>query len=399
MRRVIVLSILAFGVAAAQEVAPSIADGNNAFAFEIHRILKPSDENQFFSPLSITAALGMTEAGARNGTAAQMRKALHLGDDPARHERLGGLIHALNGKTSKADGYELAIVNRLWPQKGFAFQKEFLAAAKDHYRADPIELDYAADAEGARQTINGSVEKDTREKIKNLIPSGALSGETRMVLTNAIYFKGDWETSFEKTLTKEIPFFVTAKESVPVPMMARKGMTAYAETPEALAVELPFKGGGVSMVLVLPRDREGMAALEADLQAVHGKLIRALKPQEVALFIPRFKMECSVTLNGPLAKLGMIDAFVAPDPPAPGTADFAGMTGRRDLFISAVLHKAFVEVNEEGAEAAAATAVIMRCTTSVGPSPKFFRADRPFLFLIRDVKSGTILFLGRFAKP
>jgi serpin B len=371
-----------------------VAAANNAFAVELYAKLSPQAGNLFFSPNSLETALAMTYAGARGQTAAQMSAVLHLpqkGD--ALHQDLAALISELNGKGKRS--FELSVANALWGHKGYAFQPAFLKLVKDNYGAGLEDVDFANEP-AARATINGWVEKQTHEKIKDLIPVGILNDLTRLVLTNAIYFKGTWEDQFEKKATRDQPFHISAAEQVNCSLMTRKGKYAYSESDKFQAVQLPYKGRELSMIVLLPRAVDGLPDLERELTAENAaKWLGELKQNDVIVSLPRFKVEAQFSLAPVLQSLGMKDAFSAAD------ADFSGMTGNRDLFITAVLHKAFVDVNEEGTEAAAASAVVMglRGMPPREPQPKIFRADHPFIFLIRHEQSGAILFLGRLAKP
>lgn len=371
--------------------------GNNAFALELYAKLKGDENverqggNIFFSPYSISTALAMTYAGARGETEKQMAETLHFSLGQERlHSALGALEKRLNAG-GKRRTYQLAVANALWGQKGYGFREEFLRLVKDSYGAGLNEVNFANDAEKARRVINKWVADKTREKIKDLIKPGVLDSLTRLVLTNAIYFKGDWARKFKEENTGDAPFYVTKKQTQEVPMMYQKGRFNYVEEDGVLILELPYKGEDLSMVVLLPKV-DGLAELEESLTAKQleewlGRLHRC----EVAVYLPKFKMTSEFSLAKILAGMGMGDAFSLPP------ADFSGMTGEKDLFISHVLHKAFVEVNEEGTEAAAATAVPM---TLGSPMPvPVFRADHPFVFIIRDNRTGGILFMGRVMNP
>lgn len=361
----------------------------NRFAFELNRLLKPG-ENQLCSPVSITTVLAMAEAGARGDTAAQLRKALHLAENG--HEKLGAMLRAASGKTRAANGYELAIASRIWPQRGYALEAPFLAVLTDHYAAPPVELDYKAAPEEARSKVNAWVDDATRGKIKDLLPAGSVDSLTRLILTNAIYFKGDWETAFDAKKTADGPFYAPTGE-VAVPLMTLKEDLAYAGAEDVQVVELPFKGGEIGMVLFVPTAKDGLAKLEASLTSERAsKLAGVLAHTSVRLHLPRFKLESAVSLVEPLRALGITDAFDV------NRADFSGISGNRELYATGVFHKAFVDVTEEGAEAAAATGMTLGIK-SAPPEPIAVRADRPFLFAIRDRKTGAILFLGRLVKP
>ena len=378
-----------------QDAAPAdqvqVAEGCNRFAFDLYARLKGAEGNLFLSPYSISTALAMTYAGARGETADQMAKVLCL---PASGEAVHGAYGALQKDLNAAGeggAFELVVANRLWGQKGFAFLPDFLALLEARYGAGLEPLDFAAATEAARQTINAWIEKQTRDKIKDLIKPGVLDAATRLVLTNAIYFKGKWAEEFDKKATQDEDFFLAPEKKVTAPLMHRTADFGYFEGDDLQALELPYQGDRLSMVVLLPKAKDGLGALEAALSADKvSEWVSKLSRREVRVALPRFKTTAEFSLGDTLVAMGMTDAFG-------GDADFSGMTGAKDLFISAVVHKAFVDVNEEGTEAAAATAVVVRALNGGGPPE--FRADHPFLFLIRDTKTGAILFLGRIADP
>jgi serpin B len=367
------------------------AKDNNAFAVDLYGKLRAADGNLFFSPESISTALAMTYAGARGPTAEQMAKTLHFTlDQEHLHPALGALMADLNGGGKKR-GYQLSVANALWGQKGHDFLPAFLTLLKDDYGAGMHEVDFLKDTEGARQTINGWVEKQTQDKIKDLIAKDVLPPDTQLVLTNAIYFKGDWNTQFKKDATRDGPFQVSAKDKVNVPLMNQTGDFPYFEGDGLQGLEMPYVGKDLSMVVLLPKKADGLPDLEKTLSADRlSDWLSKLHTDEVMVALPKFKLTSQFSLKDTLSAMGMLDAFT-------DRADFSGMDGQKDLFISAVVHKAFVDVNEEGTEAAAATAVIAQ-PTAARISP-VFRADHPFIFLIRDRRSGSILFVGRVVNP
>ena len=395
------------------EGPPAEARANDLFALTAYSQLARGKGNVFFSPCSIHTALAMTYAGAQNATADQMYAALGFwgSDKPVGGGKSGqpgdARVRPAQEKTHVAykaflaqlkpgagAGYQLTVANALWGQKGFPWRAEFLKATKDNYGAGLQEVDFAAAPEPSRNTINAWVEEKTQQKIKDLVPEGVVTSDTRLVLTNAVYFKGTWAAPFDTQATQEAPFHLGDGKDVQAPLMYRQDRYGYAEAEGLQALSMPYKGDELSMVVLLPKAVDGLAALEKDI--VSGKLashLAALQTRKVEVFLPRFKMTCQFRLEEPLAAMGMKDAF------DPGKADFSGMAGKKDLFISAVVHKAFVEVNEEGTEAAAATGVAISLTSEeVDPNP-VFRADHPFLFLIRHNATGAILFMGRLCDP
>ncbi len=403
IHRFLVVSLVVAGLMLSYEIVAlsdvteadkkTVVDGNNMFALDIYAELKAQEGNLFFSPYSISTALAMTYAGARGNTEKQMAEVLHFELEQGRlHPTFHSLISQLN---AQGKGYQLNIANALWGQKGYGFLEEFLELTKTNYGAGLNEVDFVRDTEAARKTINTWVEKKTEDKIKNLIKPGILDALTVLVLTNAIYFKGNWASQFEKKETKDSKFYVRADKTIKVPTMYQKEKFKYMETDGFQAIELPYVDNELSMVILLPKKRDGLVELENSLASDSiDKWLGNLRRQEVMVYLPKFKMTSEFRLDTVLASMGMPDAFVCPP------ADFSGMNDRESLFISAVIHKAFVDVNEEGTEAAAATAVVIAEEIGVGVHRvPVFRADHPFIFVIRDVSSGSILFLGRVVNP
>jgi serpin B len=371
----------------------TLARGNAGFAINLYGEIRHREGNLFLSPYSISAALAMTSAGARRNTAAQMDQVLRFGlKGESLHATFSTLTDDLNEMGKQGD-FELSVANALWGQQGFSFLDPFLDLNKKYYGAGLNLLDFQSDTEGARRTINNWVEKETKEKIKDLLKPGVLNAMTRLVLTNAIYFKGKWAQQFDAESTRDEDFWVTPEKSVKTPMMHQTEDFGYIETESFQALELPYEGDSLSMVVLLPRAKDGLPALEQALDAdTLFDWLDRMTEQEVIVALPRFRVTSEFGLAAVLAAMGMEDAFSLEK------ADFSGMTGKKDLYISAVVHKAFVDVNEEGTEAAAATAVTMMLT-AVREMPPVFRADHPFIFLIRDRGSGSLLFMGRLANP
>ncbi len=378
-----------------------VVEGNNKFALELYAKLQNSDGNLFFSPYSISTALAMTYAGARGRTAEQMVEVLRFPiDNPPSHlnswqlaSEFGKLVKDLNAR-GKGGAYELTVANALWGQKDYGFLADFLELVEKHYGGRLNEVDFIGATETARQTINTWVEKKTNDKIKNLIPKGLLDSMTRLILTNAIYFKGNWAQQFKEDRTREAPFTLSDGKKIDVPMMNQTTKFNYMETATLQGLELPYVDKELSMIVLLPKKLDGFGDLEQSLtQENLSEWQSKLRKREVIVSFPKFKLTSQFSLASVLKAMGMKDAFSR-------SANFSGMNGKRDLLISAVIHKAYVDVNEEGTEAAAATAVTMRLT-SMGPDsrPPVFRADHPFLFLIRDNQSGSILFIGRVMNP
>jgi serpin B len=383
-----------------------VSEANNTFAADLYAKLSAEEGNLFFSPNSIETALVMTSAGARGKTLDEMKKVLGLtfehwtfdkGAEPDVHREFSTLLKRLNaekGADGKPRPYQLSIANALWGQKGFTFLPEFTEILEDNYGARLSNLDFKADTESARKSINAWVEKQTSDKIKDLLKPGVLTGDTRLVLTNAIYFKGKWAEPFEKAGTKEDTFHLAGGKDVKTPLMNRTGKCWYLETDDYQAVKLPYAGDALAMVIILPKKVDGLAAVEKSFSLQYSGL-RGYSREEVVLSLPKFTMTCEFNLAKTLAAMGMKDAF------DPGAADFSGMDGKKGLFISAVVHKAFVDVNEEGTEAAAATGVAIAPALAViePKPPKVFKADHPFLFLIGSEAGASVLFMGRVSDP
>ncbi len=366
--------------------------GNSAFCFDLYQQLRGREGNLFFSPYSISTALAMTYGGARGETEAEMAAVLHLsGEQDAVHGAFSHLQTQLNAVQDKGN-VQLSIANSLWAQNNYSFLDTFLDLTKSRYGAGVRFVDFVGNTEAARVEINTWVEEQTKEKIKDLIKQGMLEPSTVLVLCNAIYFKGDWLNQFKKERTRDADFFVTSEKSIQVPMMNESITVKFRRFDGFSAIELPYAGNDLSMVVFLPEQKDGLKAFEErlNLESVTAWLdeLSNTIPSEVSVSLPRFKTTSEFELSSILAEMGMSHAFT--------DADFSGMTGQKDLFISKVVHKAFVDVNEEGTEAAAATAVIM---DKAFHQPLAFRADHPFVFLIRENKTGSILFAGRIEDP
>lgn len=348
------------------------------FAFKLYDQLKATEGNLFFSPASIEAALAMTREGAAGNTLRQMSLLL---PETATFPRTGTNVI-------------LDSANALWVDKKFPILGKYQSTVQDKYGAEIRPADFAGQPEVERGMVNRWAEEKTRDKIKNLLGPGSVMSDTRLILVNAIYFKGDWLHAFEKEKTADEPFWTVPDTSTNVPMMAMKPERfGCMENESFQCLELPYLGEEVSMLIVLPKEKDGLARIEEGLSAdALAGWTATLRKEEIAVHLPKFKIELQLAgLTGVLAALGMTDAF------SPSLADFSGIS-EMPLFISDVIHKAFVQVDEKGTEAAAATGVMMR-TTAMPMPPKVFRADHPFLFLIRDNASGSVLFMGRVCDP
>jgi serpin B len=374
-----------------------VAAAVNGLAGDLHPRLAEGQTNLAFSPASIALALGMTSGGARGETAAELNTLLHLGDDPDRARALLGREQRLL-VTAASDSHKLAIANRLFGERSFSLRQEFLDWTATQFAAPLEPVDFRGAPEPARARINGWVAEQTADRIPEILPAASIDGETRLVLVNAIYFKGQWLLQFEERATRPRPFHRADGTAVEVPMMARTARLRFANRGGTKLLELPYAGDELSMVVILPP--EGQSP-DPWLTAANLEGIGRLPLQEVEVWLPRFKIDppAPTRLNPVLEALGMRRAFV------PGAAEFEGIAEPTDpadkLFVSAVFHRAFVEVNEEGTEAAAATAVTMMRTGGAmdDAGPARFHADRPFLFLIREQRTGLVLFVGRVGDP
>ncbi len=381
-----------------EDTVQSLAAANSAFAFDLYNEIRSEGDNLFFSPYSVSSALAMTLAGAAGDTATQIRAVLHFDflATPV-HAAFGSLDETLNERSTlpeayEGEGFELHVVNAIWPQLGYALLDAFLETVTENYGAELRDLDYATDPDGARRTINDWVSERTEEKIEHLIPEGAIDPETRLVLTNAIYFNAPWMNPFDPDDTVVEPFTLLSGETVDAEMMHLTESLPYAAWDDGIAFELPYNGEELAMVVLVPNEG-AFDAFDASLSPeVFDGIVESFDRQRIALGFPRFEFEYAESLVPALRDLGMIDAFDGE------RADFSRITGSRDLAISDVLHKAFVSVDEAGTEAAAATAVVFRAT-GMPAEPLPITVDRPFLFVIRDRPTGTILFVGRVLDP
>jgi serpin B len=380
---------------AANNGTSSVVAGNASFALDLYQREKSKADNLFFSPYSISVALAMTWAGARGKTELEMARVLHFTLPQADVPRaFAGLEERLQ-EIEKRKNVQLSVANSLWCERKYSFRETFLELNRKHYRAEVRLVDFVANAEAARQEINAWVERKTQDKIRDLLKPDQVSPLTALVLCNAIYFKGKWLAQFDPKATKTEPFFVTPARTTNVPMMSQKLKFRCKVAADLVLFALPYTGKDLSLVVLLPKTLDGLDSLEnqlgsAKLQEWLSALADAPE-SEATVFLPRFKLNCRLELKDDLVAMGMPSAF------GPG-ADFSGMSRANDLFISAVVHQAFVDVNEEGTEAAAATAVVMSRSASAN-RPLVLRVDHPFVFLICERQTGNILFLGRVADP
>jgi serpin B len=377
--------------AAEVKAVSDLARDNNAFAADLYGQLRSQSGNLFFSPLSISAAMGMAYGGARGETEAQMAKVMHfsLGQEQL-HPAFAAMLDGL--KSGAKSEYQLNIANRLWGQAGFKFMDDYIKLTEKNYGAAIKDLDFKDNTEDSRTIINKWVADQTKDKIKDLMPQGSITRDTRLVLTNAVYFLGNWTKQFDPKSTRDATFYAPLKE-VKSPMMTQKGFFRYGAADGMKLLDMPYKGNRLSMIVLLPDARDGLPKLEESLTSAKiDGWIKSASQREVNVYIPKFKLTSQFSLAGTLKAMGMSLPFS-------DAADLSGIDGKRDLYISAVIHKAFVDVNETGTEAAAATGISIGLTAAPASPPPEFRADHPFLFLIRDNQDGGILFLGRVNNP
>jgi serine protease inhibitor len=368
-----------------------VVKANSTVALELLTNLKSNDGNLVISPFSISSAMAMVYSGARGNTEKQIAQALHFPTNQlSLHSGMAAILSSFRNLDNR--DVELNVGNGLWPQKGYPFTTEFLSLCRTDYRADLDFVDFQTYAERARQRINAWVERSTRGKITDLFAPGAVNADTRLVIANTIYFKGKWASRFDKSETQARPFWVAPEKTVPVPMMRQKATFLHLADGEIQMLDLPYQGESISMLVLLPNARDGLAELERRLNEENlTNWIEHLHPADVDLQLPRFKVSSRFSLNQTFAGMGMADAFDQ------ARADFTGMSAQRPLFVNLVEHAALVEVDEEGTVAAAATGVSFGC--SKRPAPATFHADHAFIFLILDRPTRTLLFLGKVANP
>ena len=373
----------------------ALTTGNNAFAFSLYQYLSSQPGNLIFSPFSISEALAMTYAGAQGETAQQMASALHFTLPQDRlHPAFNALDQQLNNPANGGSdqGFNLSVVNALWGQQGFTFLPAFLDTLSQNYGAGMRLLDFQNAPDPSRQTINNWVSDQTKQKIKDLLPQGSIMTTTRLVLTNAIYFKASWTSPFDANKTKDRPFFLLDGTQISVPSMQETEDLGYATMGDTQAVELAYANSDLSMVILLPK-AGSLDALVANLDAANlDSLLSEITSTHVTLTLPKFTFNSSFDLRAALSTLGMPDAFTS------GKADFSGMDGQQDLLIQGVLHKAFIAVDEQGTVAAAATGIMVGIS-ALPLSKVQVTVDHPFIFLIVNHNTGTILFIGRVVDP
>ena len=394
MKKFLILILLLIFVAGSfpEDAMKDLSRANTKFALDMYASLCQKEGNIFYSPYSISTALAMTYAGACENTKKEMAQALHFdlleeNIHPAFNE-----LQSFLQKIQKEEPVILNIANALWIEKMYQLKKDFIDLNKKYYSANIFSVDFRNNPEKSRLKINDWVEEKTEEKIKDLLVQGTINDLTRLVLTNAIYFLGEWNNKFNPKATGDNFFWLDDTNKVTVPMMYQEDTFGYAAGDGIQILEMPYKGESLSMVVFLPEKQDGLKELEGLLIVENlEKWLACLKRQKVETYFPKFKMTQSFNLNDVLKSLGMKEAFTR-------SADFSNMEPRRELFISDVIHKAFVEVDEKGTEAAAATAVVMELA-SMPLNVPVFKADHPFIFIIRERATNAVLFLGRLINP
>jgi serpin B len=373
----------------------NVIEGINQLGFDMLRQLSSeTPENTFYSPLSISSALAMSYAGAAGKTAEEMQEVLYLGPQNLTfHERYGNILRELSSDTT--DKFTMHIANAIWVQDDFPLRKSYLKTVRELYQGEARELDFKLHTDESRKTINNWVADQTNDRIKDLLPAGSLDAMTRLVLTNAVYFNAEWQEHFNEDMTRKELFYPLKEEPYKVDMMYQRHPYFYSDIDGYRILEADYKGGHYAMSFVLPKKKDGLPDLLQNFDnSVMMRHDSSKKYTDIVFYLPKFRMETSYELKPPLNAMGMHEAFT-------NTADFTGMTGAKDLMISEVIHKAFIEIDEKKTEAAAATAIVMRLTAMppVSQAPVTFRADHPFLFLIREKNSGAILFMGYLTNP
>lgn len=368
-----------------------VSISNSKFAADLYKQIKNEPVNQFYSPISITSALAMTYAGAAGETLKQISKTLYFSTNQDElHQSYNMLFKKLSETNS--EGIQLKIANSLWLQEDLKISTQYLSITDKYYNAGVIPVNFITNPENSRKTINNWVEKNTNNKIQNLLPDGSIHSQTRMVLVNAIYFKGQWDKIFDKNQNTTEVFYVFKTCETQATYMNNYINTSYYEDNQLSIVEIPYANQDQSLLIILPKEKYGLKEIEKlfEQNLLENYFIK-MEHKRVALSIPKFKTESTFELQEHLSKMGMPIAFS-------NNADFSGITGDKSLAIDKVIHKAFIDVNEEGTEAAAATAVTMRKTAMLLDEVKF-KADHPFIYLIRDNETNTVLFVGRLMNP
>jgi serpin B len=388
MRQSLFVCLISFNFLFAQNMKTTV-DDNNVFAFKLFERLK-GEHNLFYSPFSISSALAMTYAGARGETEKQMSHVLCFGGQEELHKSYEKIMQSI--ESDNGDGIKLNIANSLWAEKAYTFLASYTDLLKTRYHTHAGTFDFVDGPEKVRKKINAWVEQETNDKIKDILPSEAINAQVRLVLVNALYFRGEWANKFNVQATHKDAFYLTEKDTVHTEFMNNLGNFHYYEDEKYQVVELPYKGNKVSMMIFLPNGKNKLTRIDEDFKySYYAGITDSLKIAKVRITIPKFKTTESFNLSKMLSDMGMPNAF--------HNADFSGMTGNKDLYVSLILHKAFLDINEKGTEAAASAAVVMTETAERPMAFKDFKADRPFILVIKDNVTGTILFIGEIKNP
>ncbi|WP_288019969.1 serpin family protein [Tenuifilum sp.] len=384
--KIMILALLTGTAAKAQ--TPS--DAVNEFAFDLYRNLKTTEsQNLVFSPFSISPAFGMVSLGANGETLNQLNSTFHFKTGKEFHKGLGNLQREV--LKSANDSVTINITNRVWIENSYRVRRKFRCNLKRTYGAKFAKADFVTNPENSRLQINKTIEDDTHEFIKNLLPERSISNLTRLVLTNAIYFKGKWEEPFNPKKTKERGFFPANSNKQMHPFMNADKTFGYYKGKNFAALEMDYKGGELSMIIVLPDESLSLEKFEIDFNLkTYNEIVENIKPQKTLVFIPKFSIESGFTMKKTLYSMGMSIPFS-------DDADFSGISGKKDLKISNAFHKAFIEVSEEGTTAAAATAVVVAMKSM--PNFNVFDANRPFIYILRHKPTNTIMFMGKLVSP
>jgi serine protease inhibitor len=381
-------------VSASPSPAAGVVAANTAFALDLYQREKAKTANLFFSPYSISTALAMAYVGARGQTAEEMARALHFNQPLPEVNQGFADLDARFEQIESEKHVQLGVANSLWAQRDYVFRPEYLELSRSDYHVDLRQVDFAAKPDEIRKEINSWVAEKTHDKIEELLQPGQVDSRTRLLLCNAIYFKGNWATQFDPKATRPESFFVHSNQTVSVPMMSRSLSVRHHAYGGFTLFALPYAGDELAMIILLPNAIDGLDAIEQPLNAAALRAwlttLDSSVPNEAVVTMPKFKLDCRLNLANDLAAMGMPSAFDA-------RADFSGITEKRDLFISGVAHQAYVDVNEQGTEAAAATGVVMRPLSI--RQPVILKVDHPFLFLIIEQQTGSVLFLGRITNP
>jgi len=373
----------------------TVVEGNSRFAFDLYAKVK-EDKNIFFSPFSISSALSMTYAGAANKTEAEMREVLYFKENNDKfHKEFSEILKKVEVKTKDKASPQISIANKLYAQKDYKFKDDFLSIPKKYYNSELQKVDFKDEKnrDEARKEINSWVEKNTNNKIQELIAPNILSDLTRLVLVNALYFKAPWQTFFKEEKTSKKEFWTDEKNSTKVDFMQGIYKSAYFQNDMLQIAVLPYKDNVASLIIFLPKEKNGFSEFQKEFTYEnYTKWMSKTVSKKIAFSIPKFKIEDNYRLKDVFQKMGMKAPFSR-------KADFSGMTGNKELKISKIIHKSFIEIDEKGTEAAAATAVVMNRKNGNSGLPVSFKADHSFIFIIKDNRTNSILFMGHVIKP